>query len=114
MPGPLIHLSALLACPHLGAVKPPTPLPRVLINGTLAVLNIADIHAIAGCTFQIPVPGGTKPQPCVRVQVEAATRVFVNGLPAAILTPAAICFTIEGIPQGPPNSGGIQPRAIAT
>jgi hypothetical protein len=112
MPGFLIHQNALTACPHLGTIQviPPVP-PRVLVNISVPVLTVANIPTVVGCTFTVP---GPKPQPCVRVQVTPATRVFINGQPAAILTPAVLCLSAEQLPQGPPNSMAIQKRVTAT
>ena len=115
MPGFLVHVGAIINCPHTGTVTAPPPSPpRVFVNGVQAVLTIKELHAVAGCPFQIPVGVGTKPQPCVTVRVEPATRVFVNGVPAAILTPAAICQSAEQILQDQPNSSPIQKRVLAT
>lgn len=117
MPGFLVHIGAITNCTHAGPVTAnPSGTPRVFVNAAQPVLTITDLHKVAGCPFQAPAPtpSGTKPQPCVLVRVEPATRVFINGQPAAILTPAAICQSIEQIPQGPPNSSAIQKRVIAT
>jgi hypothetical protein len=115
MPGFLLHVGAIINCPHAGTVTAPPPSPpRVFVNGVQAVLTIKELYAVAACPFQIPFGAGTKPQPCVTVRVEPASRVLVNGLPAAILTPAAICQSAEQIPQGPPNSSPIQKRVQAT
>lgn len=115
MPGLLVHIGAITNCTHAGPVTAnPNGLPHVFVNITQAVLSIKDLHKVAGCPFQLPTPAGPKPQPCVLVRLEPATRVFINGAPAAILTPAAICQSIEQIPQGPPISSPIQKRVIAT
>jgi hypothetical protein len=118
MPGVLVHVGAIINCSHPpGTVTAnPTQPPRVFVNFTQAVLTINDIHKVAGCPFQVPAPtpSGTKPQPCVTVRVQPATRVFVNGAAAAIFTPDTLCYSVEQIPQGPPNSSPIQKRAIAT
>lgn len=114
MPGPLVHVGALLTCPHAGAITATlTSPPKVLVNGAQPVVSLKDLHPVAGCPFQIPVPGGTKPQPCVTVRLEPAPRVLINGTPAAILTPAAVCVSVEQIPQGPPNASPIQTKLIA-
>ncbi len=111
MPGLLVHIGAITTCFHQGAVTPPPPSPpRVFVNLTQAVLSIKEVHAVAGCIFQV----GTKPQPCVTIRVQPATRVFVNGVPAAILTPATLGYSAEQAPQGPPNTSSIQQRVIAT
>ena len=115
MPGSLLHVGAIISCPHTGTVTAPPPSPpRVFVNGVQAVLTIKELYTVASCPFQIPVGAATKPQPCVTVRVESAARVFVNGVPAAILTPAAICQSAEQFPQGPPNSSPIQKRVQAT
>jgi hypothetical protein len=112
MPGLLIHQGALTNCPHAGSIQvvPPVP-PRVFVNLTTPALTVANVPTVVGCTFTVP---GPKPQPCVRVQVTPATRVFINGQPAAILTPTVLCLSAEQAPQGPPNSMAIQKRVIAT
>lgn len=117
MPGPLVHVGAITNCSHGGAVTTPPPSPPgVFVNLTQAVLSMKEIHTVAGCVFQVPAPtpSGTKPQPCVTVRVQPATRVFINGSPAAIFTPTTLGYSAEQIPQGPPNAGLIQKRVIAT
>lgn len=115
MPGLLIHQGALIQCPHQGVIAAPPPAPpRVFVNGGQAVVSVKEIHTVAGCIFQVPAGPTTKPQPCVKVLLESATRVLVNGFPAVILTPTALCQSVEQIPQGPPNSSPIQTRVIAT
>ncbi len=112
MPGFLLHVGAIVACFHNGPVKPNVVQPpRVLVNGAQQVLTIGEIHQVKGCLFTVP---GPKAQPCVLVRVEPATRVLINGQPAAILTPAAICLSAEQIPQGVPKSTPTQKRVIAT
>lgn len=113
MPGPLLHVEALITCPHQAKVTTAPPSnTRVLVSGR-PVLTTADIPKVAGCPFQVPAGPGTKPQPCVMVKVEPATRVSVGPMKAVILTPTAMCQSVEQIPQGPPNSGGTQTRVIA-
>jgi hypothetical protein len=117
MPGFLVHIGALTNCPHAGAVTAPPPAPpRVFVNVGQAVLTMANPLTVAGCPFQVPAPtpSGTKPQPCVTVRVQPATRVFINGQPAALLTPQTLCYSVEQLPQGPPNSAATQKRVIAT
>jgi hypothetical protein len=117
MPGTLVHIGALTNCPHLAPVTAPPPAPpRVFVNGAQAVLSMANVLTVAGCPFQVPAPtpSGTKPQPCVTVRVQASTRVLINGQPAALLTPATLCYSVEQIPQGPPNSAAAQKRVLAT
>ena len=111
MPGFLIHVGGIVTCFHTtGAVTPAivNP-PRVVVNGAQQALSVTDALAVLGCLFNIS--GG--PHPCVLVQVEAATRVRINGQPAAILTPAAVCVAADQAPQGIPNSMPNQVRVIA-
>jgi len=115
MPGFLAHVGALTNCPHAGTIPPSPPSsPRVFVNGVQAVLTVKDLLTVAGCPFQIPFGVGTKPQPCVTTRLEVSKNVLIDGSPALILTPSAICYSAEQIPQGPPNSSAIQKRVIAT
>lgn len=115
MPGPLVHTNAVIQCFHGAPVQVPPPAPpRVFVNVAQAVLSLSQVHTVVGCPFQVPIPAGTKPQPCVKVLIEPATRVFIGGSPALILTPAAICQSVEQIPQGVPNASPTQLRVIAT
>jgi hypothetical protein len=109
MPGPILHVGALITCPHQGAVASPPTNTRVFVGGSLA-LTALDIVTVAGCVFTVPV---AKPQPCVTVKMIPSTKVLINGQAAAILTPATLCFSAEQIPQGPPNSSATQTRVIA-
>jgi hypothetical protein len=111
-PGPLLHVEALLTCPHQAKVVAPSA-ARVQVSGK-PVLTVLDIPKVAACPFQVPAGPGTKPQPCVMVKVTPSTRVAINFVKAVILTPDIMCRSIEGIPQGPPNASGTQTRAIAT
>lgn len=112
MPGYLIQVGGIINCFHQSGIVTPNLVnpPRVKVNGTQQVLTTADLLMISGCLFN--VAGG--PHPCVKVQVEAAARVKINGQPAAILTPAALCLAVDAAPQGIPNSTATQKRVIAT
>jgi hypothetical protein len=103
MPGPLLHVGALTNCFHGAPVTVPPTNTRVSVSGALA-LTTADVPAVAGCPFQIPVGVATKPQPCVTVKLIPSTKVLINNVPAAILTPATLCLSAEQIPQGAPVS----------
>ena len=110
MPGPILHVGALISCPHMGAIQSPPSNTRVLVGGRPA-LTMADVPMIAGCPFQVPpVP---KPQPCITVKLVASTKVLVNNVPAALLMPGMLCLSPEQIPQGPPNAAGTQTRVLA-
>jgi hypothetical protein len=109
MPGPLLHVGALLTCTHSAPIVAPTSNTRVFVSGR-PVLTIADVITVGGCPFTLP---GPKPSPCVLVKVEPATKVAVNFQPAVILTPTTLCLSPEQAPQGPPNSTATQTRVIA-
>jgi len=112
MPGFLVHVGGMINCFHQSGIVKPTLItpPRVKVNGTQQALTTPDLLTVVGCLFSIS--GGL--HPCVRVRVEAATKVRINGQPAAILTPAAVCVAADQAPQGIPNSTSNQKRVLAT
>jgi hypothetical protein len=118
MPGFLLHVNASAACFHAApAVIPPTQ-PKVLVGGQPVATSDATI-TVTGCPFQVPIPGGTKPQPCVQIKwATIATKVLVGGKPA-LLGPApgtvpGICLSAEQIPQGAPSLSAIQTHVSGT
>lgn len=114
MPGPLLTLASGTTCTHSAPSSPVTSNARVLANGS-PVLTISDTFPVAGCPFQVPIPTGTKPQPCIRIQwLVPAARVLVNGQPALLATSTGLCLSAEGIPAGPPAVTAPQPRAVGS
>jgi len=114
MPGPLLHVGAVFACPHGTPGQVVSSNARVIVSGT-PVATMADTFPIAGCPFQIPVGAGTKPQPCVKVQwLVPATRVLVGGSPPILATSQGLGLSAEQIPQGPPTVSTVQTRVTAT
>ena len=118
MPGLMLHANAGCQCMH---AAPATIVPaqgRVMVSGQ-PVATMPSQITVAGCLFQIPTPGGPKPQPCVTAKWSMpSTRVLVGGAPAMLL-PApgpgpALCLSAEQIPQGAPVLSAVQPRVIAT
>jgi hypothetical protein len=92
MPGPLLHMGAMVTCSHTGQATPLAPSPSVTVSGSAIVTNLSP-YAIAGCTLP-PVAGG----PCVTAQfVSFATRVVSNGAPVLLMDSQAIC-----VPTGTP------------
>lgn len=118
MPGLVLHANAGCQCTHAAPATITPAQRRVLVSGQ-PVATMASQIAVAGCPFQIPVGGGTKPQPCVTVRWSMpSARVLVGGVPAMLL-PApgsgpGTCLSAEQIPQGPPMVSAVQPRVIAT
>ena len=86
MPGPVIHVGAVVMCVHGGQATPTVPNPRVTVSGQPTVLMTAP-YVVAGCPFVPPAPG-----PCVTAQwVMAATRVTSNGQPLLLMDSQAVC-----------------------
>jgi hypothetical protein len=86
MPGPLLHLGAVVQCMHAGTATPAVPNPRVTVSGQPTV-TLTSPYIVAGCTFVPPAPG-----PCVTAQfVTSATRVTSNGQPLLLMDSQAIC-----------------------
>jgi len=112
MPGPVLHVGAVIQCSHLGPVTPQSSNIRVQVSG-MPVVTMADVFPVAGCPFQVPVGAGTKPQPCVRIQWSVpAARVQVQGTPVLLQTSVGVGLSAEQIPQGPPVVSTVQPRVV--
>ena len=104
----------MINCIHGGQVNPITTNTRVLVQGSPA-LTKPDTFLISGCPFQVPIPGGTKPQPCVKAEfLITAFRVFVNGKPVILKNSSGICKSSEQIPQSPTNVIPTQIRVKGT
>ncbi len=86
MPGPLIHVGAVVLCAHGGQATPTAPNPRVTVSGQPTVVMTAP-YVVAACPFVPPAPG-----PCVTAQwILGATRVTSNGQPLLLMDSQAIC-----------------------
>jgi hypothetical protein len=106
MPGPILHMGAVVTCAHGAPAMPTAPVPRVLVS-TMPVATITAPYTVAGCPFVAPTGNG----PCVTGQwVVGAVRVLAMGQPVAIQTGVATC-----IPTATPLLPiTVQPRVIAT
>jgi hypothetical protein len=123
MPGLILHVSAQMKCLHAGQCAMTTPAARVLVGGSPAAAvspSGAPPIGVTGCLFQVPVPGGTKPQPCVTVKwANLSTRVTSMGMPLLLQPPpgtgagAGVGQSLEQIPQGAPAIAFMQPRVSA-
>ena len=119
MPGLMLHVGAQLACAHqITAVIAPDQV-KVFVSAQ-PVATLLNKFAIGPCPFQVPVPGGTKPQPCVKVVWgNLSSKVLVMGQPVLLQAPpgagpgGAVCQSVEQIPQGPPTVRTMQTRVIA-
>jgi hypothetical protein len=105
MPGPALHLGAVISCSHGGPAQPVAPFPRVLLSGQPAV-TIASMYAVTGCALT-----GTSTPPCVTGQwLVGAVRVLAGGVPVALMTGSSTCIP-TGTPMLPASA---QPRVIVT
>ena len=93
MPGPILHVGAVVLCSHGGQAVPTVPSPVVMVSG-MPIVTIAGPYAIAGCAFVPPAGNG----PCVTGQwVMGATQVLSQGQPVEIMTGVSVC-----VPTGTP------------
>ena len=106
MPGPILHMGAVVTCAHGGQAMPTAPSPRVLVSA-MPIATIAAPYMVAGCAFAPPAGNG----PCATAQwIIGAVRVTSMGQPVVIMTGVATC-----VPTGTPLiQVEAQMRAIAT
>lgn len=104
---PLTSESAL-RCPHGGAVRPAQGgAGAVRVAGAQAAAY-GDFFTVAGCPH---IEAGGVPRPCVTVRFtpdSARARVLADGRPLLLSTTAALCFSADLTPQGPPVVGDAQ------
>ena len=106
MPGPILHLGAVVTCAHGGPAMPTVTSTAVFVS-SMPIATIAAPYAVAGCPF-VP-PGGNGP--CVTGQwLIGATTVLSHGQPVAIMTGVSICAP-SGTPLLPISA---QTQVIAT
>jgi hypothetical protein len=106
MPGPILHMGAVVTCAHGGQAMPTMPSARVTVSG-MPVATAGAPYTVAGCTFAPPAGNG----PCVTAMWETtAVRVSSMGLPVVIMTGIASCVP-TGTPLLPVSA---QARAIAS
>ncbi len=114
MASELYHVAAMAQCPHSGQINTTSTNVRVKVSGQY-VATVSDTSTVAGCTFQVPIGTGTKPQPCVRVQwLSPALRVKVSNQPVLLKSSSGLCQSAEQIPQGAPSITTTQPRVKGT
>ena len=114
MPGPLLHVGAVAACPHAAPANIMPSQTRVLVSGQ-PVATISSQITIAGCPFQIPAGPAMKPSPCLTAKwLMPAVRVLVMGQPAALAPGPSLAQSPEQIPQGPLILSVVQARVIGT
>jgi hypothetical protein len=104
MPGPILHLGAVVTCTHAGPAQPTSPVGRVLVSGS-PVVTIATPYQVTGCSL-----AGTGTPPCASgVWLTGSLRVLVLGLSVAVPLGQSNC-----LPTGTPMlAGSAQPRVVA-
>ena len=105
MPGPGLHVGAVMTCSHAGPATPTAPFPRVLLSGQPSV-TISGPWVVTGCALS-----GSGTPPCATGQMlSGAARVLAGGIPLALLTGASTCVP-TGTPLLPVSS---QVRVVAS
>jgi hypothetical protein len=100
-------------CPHGGSAILTTSNTRLLVGQVPALLQ-TDVHAVAGCPFQIPFGVGTKPSPCIRIQwLSGSTRLTAGAGGVLVQSSVGLCFSPEGVPQGVAIIAATQPGTSA-
>jgi hypothetical protein len=109
MSGYILHLGAVVQCPHQAPAQVSPSNSQVKVSQQ-AVAVMSDQYQIAGCPFVI----GPKSSPCLTIQwVKAASRVKVNGQPVLISDSKGLCLSPEQAPQGTPTITSTQTRVKA-
>ncbi len=109
MPGLFLHVGVQLQCFH-AAAAPITPTQvRVSVGGKFVATTQNQLIPTS-CPFQIPVPSGTKPQPCLKIQwVNVSSRVKIMGKPVLLQSLPGSGLgngadqMAPGVPQVPPS-----------
>ena len=91
MPGALLHVGAVVMCPHAGQAADIPSQQRVLVSG-MPVATAADNYVIVGC----PVFLGPVYHPCVTIRwITPSTRVFLGGAPALTQSSMVRCLAVD-------------------
>ena len=107
----LLHVGAIILCPHGGQVSLMTSNSRVFVSRQ-PVVTQNDTSIIAGCTYAIP---SYSPHPCVLVKwFIPATRVFMKSQPVILQNSVGMCQSADQSTQGPPNIVSLQCRVKGT
>lgn len=87
MPGPILHMGAVVTCAHGGMAVPMAQIPNVTVSG-FPIVTVGTPWQVAGCAFVPPVGNG----PCVTgVFVVGSMCVTSNGMPVAIMSGVSMC-----------------------
>lgn len=103
MAGYLLNQATAVECSHGAQATLQTSNDKVTINGQ-PVAVLSDACTVSGCSFQVPIVVGTKPQPCTQIRwIQAAEKVRVMGQPVLLQRSQGTCLSAEQIPQGVPK-----------
>ena len=107
MASPILHVGAIVQCPHQVPAQMIAASPRVKVGGQ-PVLVVNDTFIIAGCPFTV----GPKYQGCVKIQwLVTALRVKAGGQSVVLQNSIGLCQSGDQIPNGPPSVTTVQMRA---
>jgi hypothetical protein len=113
MPGNILTAGSTVMCMHGGQAILTTSNSKLMVDHMPALLE-SDVHAVAGCPFQIPFGTGTKPSPCIRIEWSmGSVQVTVNGTGVLVRTSIGKCISPEGAPQGIATIANTQVRTTA-
>lgn len=109
MPGTLVHLNAMVQCPHQAPAMLIPSAPRVFVS-MQPVATTSDRYAIAGCIFM----QGPKASPCLSITwLVPALRVTSNNKPLVLFDSKGLCNGPGEVPQGAPLVKVTQQRVKA-
>lgn len=81
MPGYLLHVGAVVVCPHAGQATPAAPNTRLSVSGMPTVTQTTP-YSVASCQSGA----------CISAQwVRGAARVFSGGVPLLLFDSQALC-----------------------
>ncbi len=107
MASPILHVGAIVQCPHQIPAQMIAASARVKVGGQ-PVLVVNDTFIIAGCPFSV----SGKYQGCVKILwVAPATRVKAGGRFVVLQNSTGICQSADPIANGPPSVNVVQMRA---
>ena len=113
MPGNILTVTSTILCMHGGQAILMTSNAKLMVDNVPALLE-SDVHSVVGCPFQIPIPAGTKPSPCIRIEWTAgAGQLSVGGVKVLVRSSIGKCFSPEGAIQGVANIVNTQMKVTA-
>ena len=106
----LVHMGAIIMCPHAGQVSAISINTNVLVSHQ-PVVTQSDTYLIALCPF----PPSGPPHPCVTVKwLVPSLHIKVNGQPVILKDSIGLCLAADQAPQGNPEVNMTQTKASGT